>query len=186
MAALRLLRFSAPPRFRLRSFFLLLGACAALVVAQPLRVEPFWRIPLWLLCAFACFLSAAFSASYARRAPVQMPAGARLSQAVPAPGRVRTPRAVRAGTRAWTAHKTSAEPPAPSAPPGRRICRSRCAPLLRIQRLTAGFFRHGLVFGGRLLRSLAVRSPSRLYILQKRVNVVPSGVFRRNFLSGLH
>ena len=58
--------------------------------------------------------------------------------------------------------------------------------VLRIQRLTAGAFRHGLVFGGRLLRSLAVRfAEQAFYILQKRVDVVRVRCFRRNFLFGL-
>ena len=58
--------------------------------------------------------------------------------------------------------------------------------ILRIQRLTAGAFRHRLVFGGRLLRSLAVRfAEQAFYILQKRVDVVRVRCFRRNFLFGL-
>ena len=58
--------------------------------------------------------------------------------------------------------------------------------VLRIQRLTAGAFRHRLVFGGRLLRSLAVRfAEQAFYILQKRVDIVRVRCFRRNFLFGL-
>ena len=185
MAALRLFRLSAPTLFRLRKLFFLLGAHIAFVLAQSLRIEPFGVFrrafvrPCMLLrrlfllhvrgtLLFECLLT------FCSCKPLLLPCALVFC----------APRALIRGLGLLVIRQRS-----------RRLLLFLRAVefavvdvnVLRMQRLAAGILRRVLIFGGKMLRNLAVRfAEQAFYILQKRIDVLQGCLFGLIFLPGLH